>query len=304
MPDVYLYGMISASTVLVIDKNFDYPEPNDYAEIAQVLPSVGGEAVNSAIMLSKLGKTTKLDGNWLNQTVADKTLDLLKPFNLDVSRLTIKENFGTEEWVITDKHSRTVFGNYSAFHSGPKQWNDPRESDIREAAFVSIDPYFRDESRVAAEFCVKNRKPYVTLDCKYDNNIARNAEAVIISHELRNQAYRDADLSGIFQLYLESCNGLVIFTFGSDELWYGRRGQRIRKFQPYKIVPVDTTGAGDSFRAGIIFGLMNSWNDERTIDFASAVASCVCLTMPHTLNAPGLEGVLEFMNHQKSRNRI
>jgi sugar/nucleoside kinase (ribokinase family) len=296
MHDVYLYGMISASTVLVIDKNFDYPPPNDYAEITQVLPSVGGEVVNSAIMLSKLGKTAKLDGNWLNQTTAHKTLNLLKPFHLDVSRLTVKENHGTEEWVVTDKHSRTVFGNYASFHSGPKQWNDPRESDIQDAAFVSIDPYFRRESVAAAEFCVRNQKPYVTLDCRYDDYLARQAEAVIISHELRNHAYRDADMTGIFEKYLDSCKGLVIFTFGSDELWYGRSGQPIRKFQPYKITPVDTTGAGDSFRAGIIYGMMNSWNDERTIDFASAVASCVCMSMPHTLNAPGLEGVLEFMN--------
>jgi sugar/nucleoside kinase (ribokinase family) len=49
---------------------------------------------------------------------------------------------------------------------------------------------------------------------------------------------------------------------------------------------VDRTGAGDSFRAGVICGLLESWNNETTVDFASAVAACVCLTIPHTLNAP------------------
>jgi hypothetical protein len=48
---VYLYGMISASTVHILDSNFNFPQLNEYAEIKDTLPSVGGEAVNSAIML-------------------------------------------------------------------------------------------------------------------------------------------------------------------------------------------------------------------------------------------------------------
>jgi sugar/nucleoside kinase (ribokinase family) len=129
--------------------------------------------------------------------------------------------------------------------------------------------------------------------------MAQHAEAVIISHELRNTDYRDTDMNFVFQNYMDSCKGLIIFTFGSDELWYSWPGRRIRKFKPYTITSIDTTGAGDSFRAGIIYGLLNSWDDESTIEFASAVASCVCLTMPHTLNAPGLDGVRAFMEKHK-----
>jgi sugar/nucleoside kinase (ribokinase family) len=295
MFNVYLYGMISASTVHVLDRNCEFPKPNEYAEIKETMPSVGGEAVNSAIMLSKLGIKTKLDGNWINPDNADKIFTLLKPFGIDYSRLTLKQNYGTEEVVITDKSSRTVFGNYAAFHSGEMQWNDACEDDIRNAKMVSLDPYFKKESLAAAELCVKNNKPYVTIDCRYDDFITQNAEAVIISHELRDQAYRDYNMEEIFSQYLQNCKGLIIFTFGSDELWYGRQGQEITKYKPYKINPIDTTGAGDSFRSGIIYGLLNSWSDEKTVDFASAVAACVCLTMPHTLNAPGLDGVLKFI---------
>ncbi len=299
MHDVYLYGMISASTVHILDKDFLFPKSNEYAEISNTLPSIGGEAANSGIMLSKLGKTTKLDGNWLNEKNSEMIFALLKPYGIDLTRLTFRKKYGTEEVVITDKNSRTVFGNYAAFHRGEKQWNDPEEEDIRNASMVSLDPYFKQESLTVAKLCVKHKKPYVTIDCKYDDFIARHAEAVIISHELRNQAYPDADMNFILQKYLESCNGLIIFTFGDDELWYARPGREIHKFEPYKITPIDTTGAGDSFRAGIIYGLLNSWDDLKTIEFASAVASCVCLTIPHTLNAPGLDGVRAFMGKHK-----
>jgi sugar/nucleoside kinase (ribokinase family) len=293
--------MITPSTVYILDEGFPFPQANHYAEIKQCLPSLGGEAVNSAIMLSKLGITAKLDGNWLNQNNADKAFNILKPFTIDVSRLKVKQNYGTEEIVITDRDSRTVFGNFAKFHSGEKQWNIPQEIDIQNAALISLDPYFKEESLRVAQMCVQLKKPYVTIDCTYDDFMAQNADAVIISHELRDKAYPDRVMLEVFEQYQTHCKGLIIFTFGSDELWYARRGDKIRKFQPYNITPIDTTGAGDSFRAGVIYGLLESWNDEMTIDFASAVAACVCLTIPHTLNAPRLDGVLQFMEEHKRK---
>jgi sugar/nucleoside kinase (ribokinase family) len=302
MYDVYLYGMLSPSTVYVLDDDLVFPQPNQYAEIKQSLSSVGGEAANSAIMLSKLGIKTKLDGIWLNKSRAGKAMSLLKPFGIDVTRITIKPDSGTEEIVITDRNSRTVFGNYAGFHKGKKQWNDPREEDIQKARMIALDPYLRESSLQVAQLCLRNHKPYVTLDCRYDDYMALHAAAVIVSHELRDQAYRDQDMLEIFKKYQNGCEGLVIFTFGADELWYARRNQSIRKYKPYKIMPVDTTGAGDSFRAGIVYGLLKSWDDESTVDFASAVAACVCLSAPHALNAPGLEGVLAFMKERKHEN--
>jgi sugar/nucleoside kinase (ribokinase family) len=283
----------------VLDEKFTYPQPNQYAEIGKCLTSIGGEAVNSAIMLSKLGIKSKLDGNWINPQKAEIIFNILKPFDIDISRLTVKENYGTEEIVITDRDSRTVLGNYAAFHSGEKQWNTPNEDDIMGAKMVAIDPYFKVESPIIAQWCVKHEKPYVTIDCKYEDFLTQNAEAVIISHELRDQAYPEANMAEIFEKYLGNCKGLIIFTFGSDELWYGRKGQPIRNFKPYKIKPIDTTGAGDTFRAGILYGQLKSMDDEATIAFASAVAACVCLTIPHSLNAPKLEGILKFMEENK-----
>jgi hypothetical protein len=40
MYDVYVYGMVSASTVYMIDESFSYPQPNQYAEIKRYFPSV------------------------------------------------------------------------------------------------------------------------------------------------------------------------------------------------------------------------------------------------------------------------
>jgi sugar/nucleoside kinase (ribokinase family) len=298
MSDVYAYGMVSPSLVYVLRPDFAFPGPNGYAEVEHVLPSVGGEAANSAVALARLGLSVKLDGNWLNEGAADRVCRTLEGYGIDVSRLTRTGSLGTDEIVIADGESRTVFGNYAGFHTGPRQWNEPQEEDVAAARVVCLDPYFRDQSRLAAELCVGHGKPYVTLDSRHDDYVARHAAAVVVSHELRDQAYAGRDMGEVFGEYMEACDGLVVFTFGGSELWYGRRGGGAATCRPYEIEPLDTTAAGDSFRGAIAYGVLMGWPDERTVDFASAVAACVCLTMPHALNAPSLEEVTAFMGRK------
>ncbi len=45
----------------------------------------------------------------------------------------------------------------------------------------------------------------------------------------------------------------------------------------------------------IVFKLLKSWTDEKIINFASAVAACACLTIPHTLNTPELNSIYKFI---------
>jgi len=39
---------------------------------------------------------------------------------------------------------------------------------------------------------------------------------------------------------------------------------------------VDTTGAGDVFHAGFIYGLLQNWEMEKILQFANAVAALKC----------------------------
>ncbi len=298
MEKAYCYGMVSPSTALFLADGFSYPAANSYAEVVLSLLSVGGEAANSAVVLAKFGVSTLLDGVWIAASRRDQVFSMLAPFGIDLSLLNIVEAGGTAETIIADGRTRTVFGNYAAFHSGPRQWNEPSEQAIRDADIVCLDPYFKTESRRAAEICVQNGVPYVTHDARHDDYIGVNAAAVIVSHELTGTQYRGRDPRELFADFRGACSGLVVFTFGGDELWYGRRDGESRRFLPYPITPVDSTGAGDAFRGAVAYGLVHGWADDRVITFAAAVAAQVCLTRPHALGLPDLEIVSAFMADQ------
>jgi sugar/nucleoside kinase (ribokinase family) len=83
----------------------------------------------------------------------------------------------------------------------------------------------------------------------------------------------------------------MIFTLGVKDIMYGRKGQQAKHFKPYTIEVVSTLGAGDSFRAGCVYALLQNMNDNETISFSAATAACACSVFPLPLNPPALEKV-------------
>jgi len=55
------------------------------------------------------------------------------------------------------------------------------------------------------------------------------------------------------------------------------------------VQPVDTTGAGDIFHAGFIYGLLQGWPLSRQLDFACAAAALNC-------TAVGARGGIQFID--------
>jgi sugar/nucleoside kinase (ribokinase family) len=293
--DVFSYGMISTSKLVLLEN--DFPKPDCYSEIKKIFKMTGGEAANSSIVLSKLGIRVKLDGNWLgNNSEELNTIKILNDFEIDTTRVKIKDDYkGPYELVCADNETRTIFGTYGALFSSGVRWNKAKEEDIINSKIVCLDPFFKDESKNIAELCIKNQKPYVSVDCRYDNIIAKNAEVLIISGEFRGHQYNGVDKKELFESYMKECKGLVIFTSGKDEIIYSRNNN-INTMKPFEVEVIDTAGAGDSFRSGIIFGLLNGWSDKRTIRFAAALSALVCNSFPGVLEAPTLKEVEELIN--------
>ena len=72
------------------------------------------------------------------------------------------------------------------------------------------------------------------------------------------------------------CCGLTAATLGPDGVvaW---DGERFHYAAAYRVPVVDTTGAGDIFHAGFIYGLLQGWPLERQLDFSCAAAALNCM---------------------------
>ena len=298
--DVYAYGVISTSTLHILSQPF--PPPDGYAEIKQTFTMAGGEALNSSIVLSRLGLRVFLDGNWIGDNSDGRLLiETIRKYNIDTGRLKVKNGYsGVREIVFSDEQNRTIFGNYIDLLSANRKWNIPHKSDIARARIACVDPPFRAESALVGRYSTELGIPFVSIDCPFDLELSSAAEAVILSGEFLDRVYPQANKFDLFSQYQKQAKGLVVFTAGSEEILFGRNGEPIQRFKPYQVKVLDSAGAGDSFRAGVIYGMLKKWGDEEIIQYAAAVAGMVCMRFPGVLNSPTNPEVMGFIQEQEN----
>ena len=264
-------------------------------------------------MLAQLGASVVLEGNWIGDTPACRgTLKFLESRGIDCSGLVVKPGYqGATEITISDGESRTVFGRYIDLLETTRQWEMPNVERIEQAQVVCVDPSFGEATLAVARAAKSAGKPLVTSDAPHESELAAFADAIAISGELMARDYPEAlesdeEREKLFERYLDRCPGLVVFTAGSRPLWYSRGrggaagpdrvppGER-REMSPIPVEIVDSAGAGDSFRGGLIFGLLQRWSDDEMVCFASALASLICTTTPGCVNPPSLAQVSGFL---------
>jgi sugar/nucleoside kinase (ribokinase family) len=138
----------------------------------------------------------------------------------------------------------------------------------------------------------------VTVDTPYDSEVAALADVLIISGEFRKSHYPSTNKEALFQQYLQHTNAIIVFTSGQELIIYGKKGERPHYVPAFQVDTIDTAGAGDSFRSGIIYGLLQKWELERTVHFAAALAAMICTKFPGVINSPTYDEIIHFMNQQ------
>lgn len=298
MKKIYLYGMIVGSNSFRLK---EFVKPDEYSEIEEMFRFIGGETGTCATVLSSLGANVTIDGNHIGRKTAPMLREFYKDKTVNYDLLYFDENYeGLEDYIIISGDTRTpmgTFGHYfnSAFSGGAKRWNTPSEKAVSECEAAAIDPFFGNESELAARYCVKHGRKYVTIDCKYDSFIHKHSAVSVISGEGIKNTYPDKSREELFPLFQKNGGGLTIITNGGNELFYGRKGGEIKSFSPFKVDVKSTLGAGDTFKAGCTYAVAMGMSDDELVRFASACSAAAISRFPFQLNPPAVFEVREIM---------
>lgn len=290
--DTYLYGMTLLTTSFLLDGGF--LRPDEYSEISKKYSLPGGETGSCATVLAALGVSSRLDGNHIGTNVAPALREFYKDKPVDLSLLFMDESYaGLEDFVIIADDVRSPMGMFGHYYSDKlKRWSKPSEDAVRACRAAAVDPFFGDESTLAAELCVRHGKEYVTIDCRHDSFLHKHASVTVISGEgIENNNYKDIPREELFRLFADNTDGLTVITNGSRPLLYGRRGEAAKSLSPYKTKVVSTLGAGDTFKAGCVYALLKNMDDDATVRFASACSSVAVSCFPLPLNPPKLDEI-------------
>jgi sugar/nucleoside kinase (ribokinase family) len=113
--------------------------------------------------------------------------------------------------------------------------------------------------------------PYPGID-----DLIANIDYLVVNHDFSCRLMNDNNLERSLRRMQARYNcRLTAATLGEEGVvaWDGRR---LLHSAAYRVPVVDTTGAGDIFRAGFIYGLLNDWPLERIFDFSCAAGAMNC----------------------------
>ena len=296
--DVYMHGQVLGTHSFLLKG--DFLQPDEYSEIKAKYFLPGGETGTAATVLAALGVNVKIDGTHIGTEVAPVLREFYKDKSVDLSSLYFDPDYeGLMDYVVISGLVRSPMGVFQSLYEkgAKKRWSMPKEDDIKNCKAAAIDPFFLEETQAAAELCVKHNKPFVTIDCRHDSYLHQHCAVNVVSKECTgSEQYKDKSTEEIYKLLTDNTDGLVIITCGEKEMIYGRKGQPMKKMKPFSVKVKSTLGAGDTFKAGCVYGLLHGMNDDEMVRFASACSALAISRFPLPLDPPTLKEVQEMLN--------
>jgi sugar/nucleoside kinase (ribokinase family) len=287
---IYAYGMSVWSTIHRIAGPL--PRGDGYAEVAEFWRVPAGEATNGAILLSAWGYQVRLEGALLGTATRGPLTAELGRWGIHMDGMAYDPTFeGFLDLVFSNGEGRYIYGSFERHRRRTEKcWRPPDEQAISAASLALVDPYFEDDSEQAGRLCARHGTPYVTLDCRHDSGLHSAASATVLSNQYRAREYPGLDDATLLSLYADAAPGLTVFTSGTRPVQFARAARARATSSVPAVNARLSIGAGDTFRAGIAYGLLQGWSDEHSVRFAIQAAAAVCVGGPVACAPPATRG--------------
>lgn len=287
-------GQCSLDYLAVVDT---YPRPNTKKELLQWCEQGGGPVATALVTLARLGISGRFYGVIGDDEAGEKIRQSLVEEGID-TRLTKRAGKRSQvAFIAIEKGTgrRTIF------------WKRPsgKELKIREldtdflkgSRFLLLDGLMVDISLYAAARAREHGIP-IMLDagrlrqgmleiaglCDYlvaSEEFARDLKWIITGAAL---AKRREELG---------CKILTVTLGERGSITTTDKG--LLRVPAFKIQPADTTGAGDVFHGGFIYGLLQQWELKDIIVFTSAIAAMKCTKVGGREGIPSLFEIEAFL---------
>jgi len=288
---VVCFGVICQDRILRID---EYPEPDWHCRLKKEGTFPGGEALNTSVALARWGIRTRLVGNLIgaDEEARNISLYLKKLKHLDTTLLKYSPKVTTPKAAIlaSDDGNRTILGCFHHLRAEHSQ-----EESFTGAKILALDPFLGQASCETAINAKRQNIKVITIEILPENPIASHSDVVILSSGFMKHLSKPIEFGKIAKALFSKGVKLVIQTNGTHGCLYLDKDKVIKNMPAFNIGEVeDSTGAGDIFRAGIIFGMLKGWADENSIIFASAAGALSCKVLGGS-NPPSLPQIRNFI---------
>ena len=257
----------------------DFPACGSKVEYETETVMAGGQVASTVVACQMWGLSTRYVGKLGDDDAARLHTREFEKASVDAQLVRVEGAPSAKSLILVDRHGeRTVLCRRDErLLLKPEELN--REW-IVNAKALHVDGYDTAAATVAAGWAREADIPVIAdLDELYPGveKLIEKIDYLIVSRDFPCRLMQESDLELALQkMQLRYGCRLAAATLGPDGVlaW---DGTSFHYNSAYRVPVVDTTGAGDIFHAGFIYGLLQGWDIGRQLDFSCAAAAINCM---------------------------
>lgn len=277
-----------------------YPAADAKSELGETLFQGGGPTATALVTLSRLGVRTAFSGRAGDDDFGERIREGLLAEGVDCSHLLTDAGRTSQfAFIAVEEGSgrRNIF--WSRGSARPLSPSELDEDLIRGCRILHLDG-LQQEASLAAARLAREAGVTTVLDGgtfrEGTDGLLPFIDHLVVSETFALQATGREEPRSALEILLSRGAQAVTVTFGErGSRTLSRDGEEFH--QPaFPVDAVDTTGCGDVFHGGYIYGMLQGWDLRRSVRFAAACAALKTRALGGRTAIPSLSEVAAFLS--------
>ena len=269
-------GLNATDTLIPLEQ---FPAPGSKVHYGDRSTQPGGQVATTVLACQTWGVKSRYVGKLGDDSAARLHQDAFRRVGAEAQIVTVPGTASLHNVILIDAAGeRTVICQRN--QQMVLQPGDLRREWIVNARILHVDGHDTAAATLAASWAREAGIPVVAdLDDTYPGieELVANIDYLIVSEDFSCRLMNETNLeSALRKMQARYGCRLSAATLGESGVlaWDGKQ---LLHSAAYRVPVVDTTGAGDIFRAGFIYGLLREWPLDRQLDFSCAAAAMNCM---------------------------
>ena len=282
----------------ILGRLSSFPEPDQKSELDELKYQGGGPVATALVTLARLGVSTTFCGRIGDDAAGRQIQAGLLEEHVDCQGLLVEVNASSQTSFVAvdDAGQRNIF-----CHRGtatPLLASEVNTKLIRQAQVLHLDGWQHEAALAAAKLA--RESGIATL---LDGGSLRSRtidllpwiDHLVVSEKFAEQLVAGSSIELKLKALLAYGATAVTVTCGEHGCWTMARGGKSMHQTAFPVTVVDTTGCGDVFHGGYIYGLLQGWPLQRIVRFAAACAGLKCQQLGGRTAIPYLNEVMSYL---------
>ncbi len=293
--DVVGMGLNSVDFIGIVP---EFPTGNSKMKLLRFSRQGGGQVATALVALSRWGIKTRYIGKIGGDEFGTFSLNSIRDEGVDISSVRVEPHATTQlAMIIVDARSgdRTIL--WERDEKLMYRKDELRKEEVCSGKILHLDGHDIQAAIQCARWAKEEGIPTVLDIDKVESltlELIKEIDFVVSSARFPKLITGISDEEKALRELQKVTNGFLCATLGEKGAIALANGE-ILYVEGFKVKAVDTTGAGDVFHGGFIYGLLQNWDLKDILRFANAAAALKCREIGGRKGIPSLTEIQHFL---------